>query len=340
MKLASLRDSTQRRDGRLVVVSRDLTRYLDAHSIAPTLQAALDDWARLEPSLQTLSARVNAGEGTSFDPEKCLSPLPRAFQWADGSAYVNHVELVRKARGAELPPSFWTDPLMYQGGSDGFLAPTEDIPLADAQWGLDFEAEVAVITDDVPQACDARATGEHIRLLMLVNDVSLRGLIAGELAKGFGFFQSKPASAFSPVAVTPDELGSAWDGGRVHLPLRVQLNGRDFGRANAGVDMTFDFPALIAHAAKTRSLAAGTIIGSGTVSNRDANGGPGRPIDEGGLGYSCIAEQRTVEQLRTGSISTPFLSSGDQVKIEMRDANDRSIFGSIDQRVVAVKDHA
>lgn len=340
MKLASLRDSTQRRDGRLVVVSRDLTRYLDAHSIAPTLQAALDDWARLEPSLQTLSARVNAGEGTSFDPAMCLSPLPRAFQWADGSAYVNHVELVRKARGAELPPSFWTDPLMYQGGSDGFLTPTEDIPLADAQWGLDFEAEVAVITDDVPQACDARAAGEHIRLLMLVNDVSLRGLIAGELAKGFGFFQSKPASAFSPVAVTPDELGSAWDGGRVHLPLRVQLNGRDFGRANAGVDMTFDFPALIAHAAKTRSLAAGTIIGSGTVSNRDANGGPGRPIDEGGLGYSCIAEQRTVEQLRTGSISTPFLSSGDQVKIEMRDANDRSIFGSIDQRVVAVKDHA
>ena len=226
---------------------------------------------------------------------------------------------------------------MYQGGSDGFLAPTEDIPLADPQWGLDFEAEIAVITDDVPQACDTRTAREHVRLLMLVNDVSLRGLIPGELAKGFGFFQSKPASAFSPIAVTPDELGTAWDGGRLHLPLLVHLNGRDFGRANAGVDMTFDFPALIAHAAKTRNLAAGTIIGSGTVSNRDADGGPGRPIAEDGLGYSCIAEQRTVEQLRTGATSTPFLSAGDQVKITMLDAEGRSIFGSIDQRVVAVE---
>ena len=337
MKLASVRDANHRRDGRLVVVSRDLARCIDAQSITPTLQAALDDWAQIEPSLQALSARVNAGEGMTFDPSECLSPLPRAYQWADGSAYVNHVELVRKARGAELPPSFWSDPLMYQGGSDGFLAPTEDIPLADPQWGLDFEAELAVITDDVTQACDARAARERIRLLMLVNDVSLRGLIPGELAKGFGFFQSKPASAFSPVAVTPDELGTAWDGGRAHLPLVVQLNGRDFGRANAGVDMTFDFPALIAHAATTRSLAAGTIIGSGTVSNRDADGGPGRPIVEGGLGYSCIAEHRTVEQLRTGTISTPFLSSGDEVKIEMRDADGRSIFGAIDQRVVAIE---
>jgi fumarylacetoacetate (FAA) hydrolase len=273
----------------------------------------------------------------AFDPSECLSPLPRAYQWADGSAYVNHVALVRKARGAELPPSFWSDPLMYQGGSDGFLAPTDDIPLVNPQWGLDFEAELAVITDDVPQACDASTAREHIRLLMLVNDVSLRGLIPGELAKGFGFFQSKPASAFSPVAVTPDELGTAWDGGRAHLPLLVRLNGRDFGRANAGVDMTFDFPALIAHAATTRSLTAGTIIGSGTVSNRDADGGPGRPVAEGGLGYSCIAEQRTVEQLRTGTTSTPFLSPGDQVKIEMRDANGRSIFGAIDQRVVAIE---
>jgi fumarylacetoacetate (FAA) hydrolase len=226
---------------------------------------------------------------------------------------------------------------MYQGGSDGFLAPTDDIPLVNPQWGLDFEAELAVITDDVPQACDASTAREHIRLLMLVNDVSLRGLIPGELAKGFGFFQSKPASAFSPVAVTPDELGTAWDGGRAHLPLLVRLNGRDFGRANAGVDMTFDFPALIAHAATTRSLTAGTIIGSGTVSNRDADGGPGRPVAEGGLGYSCIAEQRTVEQLLTGTTSTPFLSPGDQVKIEMRDADGRSIFGAIDQRVVAIE---
>lgn len=340
MKLASLRDSAQRRDGRLVVVSRDLERYLDARSIAPTLQSALDNWREVEPALRTLSARVDAGEGMAFDPADCLSPLPRAYQWADGSAYVNHVALVRQARGAELPPSFWSDPLMYQGGSDGFLAPTEDIPLADPQWGLDFEAEVAVVTDDVPQGCDATSAREHIRLLMLVNDVSLRGLIPNELAKGFGFFQSKPASAFSPVAVTPDELGSAWDGGRVHLPLLVQLNGKDFGRANAGIDMTFDFPTLIAHAAKTRSLAAGTIIGSGTVSNRDADGGPGRPIADGGLGYSCIAEQRTVEQLRTGTTSTPFLSAGDAVKIDMRDANNRSIFGSIDQRVVAIQDDA
>jgi len=340
MKLASLRDSSQRRDGRLVVVSRDLERYLDARSIAPTLQSALDNWLEVEPALRTLSARVNAGEGMAFDPAECLSPLPRAYQWADGSAYVNHVALVRQARGAELPPSFWSDPLMYQGGSDGFLAPTEDLPLVDPQWGLDFEAEVAVVTDDVPQGCDATSARERIRLLMLVNDVSLRGLIPNELAKGFGFFQSKPASAFSPVAVTPDELGSAWDGGRVQLPLLVQLNGKDFGRANAGIDMTFDFPTLIAHAAKTRSLAAGTIIGSGTVSNRDADGGPGRPVADGGLGYSCIAEQRTVEQLRTGTMSTPFLSAGDQVKIDMRDANDCSIFGSIEQCVVAIQNDA
>jgi fumarylacetoacetate (FAA) hydrolase len=338
MKLASLRDSTHRRDGRLVVVSRDLERYLDARSIAPTLQSALDNWLEVEAALRTLSARVNAGEGMAFDPAECLSPLPRAYQWADGSAYVNHVALVRKARGAELPPSFWSDPLMYQGGSDGFLAPTADIPLADPQWGLDFEAEIAVVTDDVAQGCDAARARAHIKLLMLVNDVSLRGLIPNELAKGFGFFQSKPASAFSPVAITPDELGSAWDGGRVHLPLLVQLNGKDFGRANAGIDMTFDFPTLIAHAAKTRSLAAGTIIGSGTVSNRDADGGPGRPIADGGLGYSCIAEQRTVEQLRTGTTSTPFLSAGDHVKIDMRDTEDRSIFGSINQCVVAVQD--
>lgn len=228
---------------------------------------------------------------------------------------------------------------MYQGGSDGFLAPTQDIPLGDPAWGLDFEAEVAIITDDVEQGCAEESAHQHIRLIMLVNDVSLRGLIPNELAKGFGFFQSKPASAFSPVAVTPDELGDAWSGGRVHLPLLVQLNARAFGCANAGVDMTFNFPALIAHAAKTRSLSAGTIIGSGTVSNRDDDGGPGRPIAAGGLGYSCIAEQRTVEQLLSGKASTPFLSPGDQVKIEMRDAAGRSIFGSIEQRIVAIENH-
>ena len=339
MKLASLRDAANRRDGRLVVVSRDLTHCLDARPIAATLQAALDDWRCAEPGLQHLSDRVNDGEGVEFDPSACLSPLPRAYQWADGSAYVNHVALVRKARGAELPPSFWSDPLMYQGGSDGFLAPMEDIPLGNPAWGLDFEAEVAIITDDVEQGCAEESAHQHIRLIMLANDVSLRGLIPNELAKGFGFFQSKPASAFSPVAVTPDELGDAWSGGRVHRPLLVQLNARAFGCANAGVDMTFNFPALIAHAAKTRSLSAGTIIGSGTVSNRDDDGGPGRPIAAGGLGYSCIAEQRTVEQLLSGKASTPFLSPGDQVKIEMRDSAGLSIFGSIEQRIVAIENH-
>jgi len=339
MKLATLRDDRNRRDGRLVVVSRDLSRYLGAEDVATTLQAALDDWARCEPHLRELSQRLETGVGAQFDTNACLSPLPRAYQWADGSAYVNHVALVRKARGAELPPSFWTDPLMYQGGSDGFLAPTEDIPLANADWGLDFEAEIAVITGDVPQAIDAKTAREAIRLIMLVNDVSLRNLIPGELAKGFGFFQSKPASAFSPVAVTPDELGDAWDGGRAHLPLLVELNGKPFGRANAGIDMTFDFPQLIAHAARTRALAAGTIIGSGTVSNRDTDGGPGKPIREGGLGYSCIAEQRTVELLRAGASSTPFLLPRDRVKIDMRDARGQSIFGSIDQCVVAVTHH-
>jgi len=333
MKLATLKTSAGARDGRLVVVSRDLTRQLAAHPIVNTLQAALDDWSRIEPQLQALQHRLEAGDGDPFDPQECLSPLPRAYQWADGSAYVNHVELVRRARGAELPPSFWTDPLMYQGGSDGFLAPLDDIPLADPEWGLDLEAEVAVVTDDVPQGVTATAAATHIRLLMLVNDVSLRNLIPNELAKGFGFFQSKPASAFSPVAVTPDELGAAWDGGRLHRALEVNLNGLPFGRANAGIDMTFDFPTLIAHAAKTRTLAAGSIIGSGTVSNRDADGGPGQPIATGGSGYSCIAEQRTVEALRFGAPRTPFLQVGDRVSIEMFDDAGRSIFGRIAQRV-------
>jgi fumarylacetoacetate (FAA) hydrolase len=331
MKLASLAGG---RDGRLVVVSRDLARMLPADGIAPTLQAALDEWEASSPGLAGLATRLELGEGDPFDPAACASPLPRAFQWADGSAYVNHVELVRRARGAELPPSFWTDPLMYQGGSDTFLAPQGDIPLRDPAWGLDLEAEVAVVTGDVPLGADTAVAARAIRLLMLVNDVSLRNLIPAELAKGFGFFQSKPSSAFSPVAVTPDELGDAWDGARLHGPLEVWLNEKPFGRADAGVDMTFGFPQLIAHAAHSRALGAGCIIGSGTVSNRDADGGPGRPISEGGRGYSCIAEQRTVETLRDGAPRTPFLQAGDRVRITMHDAGGRSIFGDIDQRVV------
>jgi fumarylacetoacetate (FAA) hydrolase len=336
MKLASLAGG---RDGRLVVVSRDLARMLLATGIAPTLQAALDDWERCAPQLAALATALEGGAGDAFDPRACASPLPRAYQWADGSAYVNHVALVRRARGAELPPSFWTDPLMYQGGSDGFLGPHEDIPLRDAAWGLDFEAEVAVVTGDVPMGADTAAAARAIRLVMLVNDVSLRGLIPDELAKGFGFFQSKPASAFSPVAVTPEELGDAWDGSRLHGALEVRLNEKPFGRADAGIDMTFGFPELIAHAAKTRSLAAGTIIGSGTVSNRDADGGPGRPVEEGGRGYSCIAEQRTVETLRDGKPRTPFMQAGDRVRISMRDVGGSEIFGAIDQRVVASGPH-
>jgi fumarylacetoacetate (FAA) hydrolase len=335
VKLASLAGG---RDGRLVVVSRDLARMLPAEGVVPTLQAALDDWDAAAPRLAALAAGLERGDGLPFDPAACASPLPRAFQWADGSAYVNHVELVRRARGAELPASFWTDPLMYQGGSDTFLGPCSAIPLRDPDWGLDFEAEVAVVTGDVPLGADAAVASRAVRLVMLVNDVSLRNLIPGELAKGFGFFQSKPSSAFSPVAVTPDELGDAWDGARLHRPLEVWLNGSPFGRAEAGVDMTFGFPQLIAHAARSRALGAGSIIGSGTVSNRDAAGGPGRPIDEGGLGYSCIAEQRTVETLREGSPRTPFMGIGDRVRISMHDAHGRPIFGDIDQVVIDARD--
>ncbi|HHZ09567.1 MAG TPA: fumarylacetoacetate hydrolase family protein, partial [Rhizobiales bacterium] len=267
MKLATLRNG--KRDGRLVVVSRDLTRSTDASFLVPTLQAALDDWARIAPHLEALAEGLEHGSvpAQRFHEHDALSPLPRAYQWADGSAYVNHVELVRKARGAELPPSFWTDPLMYQGGSDSFVAPRDPILMADDAWGIDMEGEVAVIVDDVPMGATPAEAKERIRLVMLVNDVSLRRLIPDELAKGFGFFQGKPSSAFSPVAVTPDELGDAWDGGKLHLPLCVDINGKPFGRADAGIDMTFDFPTLIAHAAKTRPLSAGSIIGSGTVSN-------------------------------------------------------------------------
>lgn len=332
MKLASLK---QGRDGRLVVVSADLTRATDAFFIARTLQAALDDWERIGPRLADLAEQLEHGSVPAFrfHEHDCASPLPRAYQWADGSAYVNHVELVRKARGAEMPASFWTDPLMYQGGSDSFLGPRDPIGVASEAFGVDLEGEIAVVTGDVPMGADTATCAASIRLVMLVNDVSLRGLIPDELAKGFGFFQSKPSSAFSPVAVTPDELGKAWDGGRLHLPLLTYINGKPFGKPNAGIDMTFDFPALIAHAAKTRALSAGTIIGSGTVSNKGADAGPGKTIGEGGVGYSCIAELRTVETLRHGQPSTPFLAFGDTVRIEMKDAKGHSIFGAIEQSV-------
>jgi fumarylacetoacetate (FAA) hydrolase len=333
MRLATLNDGS--RDGRLICVSRDLTRCTPAGAVAKTLQEALDNWAACEPGLRELADGVTLGrfKGEPFDETRCLSALPRAFQWADGSAYVNHVELVRKARGAEMPESFWADPLMYQGGSDGFLAPHAPIWLADEAWGIDFEAEVAVITDDVPMGVAAVAAGRHIKLVMLVNDVSLRNLVPGELAKGFGFFQSKPSSALSPVAVTPDSLGSAWDGGKLNGPLLSALNGVPFGRPDAGQDMTFDFPALIAHAAKTRPLGAGTIIGSGTVSNRGEDGSPGRPIAEGGAGYSCIAELRMIETIAHGEAITGFLSFGDRVRIEMTGADGHSVFGAIDQTI-------
>jgi fumarylacetoacetate (FAA) hydrolase len=333
VKLASLKHG---RDGQLIVVSRDLSRAADASHVVSTLQAALDDWALAAPRLQEIADALEAGRiaHLAFDPKKCAAPLPRAFQWADGSAYVNHVELVRKARGAEMPASFWTDPLMYQGGSDAFLGPTDPIEVADEAYGIDFEAEVAVIVDDVRMAAGRDDALRAIRLVMLVNDVSLRNLIPAELAKGFGFFHGKPSSAFSPVAVTPDELGHAFDGGKVALPLLSYVNGALFGKPNAGIDMTFDFPTLIAHAAKTRPLSAGTIVGSGTVSNKDKGGGPGLPIAKGGLGYSCIAEQRTVETIRSRKPATPFLKFGDRVRIEMLDAQGRSIFGAIDQHVV------
>ena len=329
MKLASLKGG---RDGRLAVVSHDLSRYLLADDIAGTLQEALDNWANIVPTLQTLSDRVNAGEGEPFDQAACASPLPRAYQWADGSAYVNHVELVRKARGAEMPESFWTDPLMYQGGSDSFLGPRDNIPMADEAWGIDFEAEIVVVTDDVPMGVSAEDALGHIQLIMLVNDVSLRNLIPGELAKGFGFFQSKPSSAFSPVAVTPDELGDAWRNGKLHLPLLSFFNGKAFGKPDAGVDMTFHFGQLVAHAAKTRPLCAGSLIGSGTISNK-LDGGPGKPIEDGGVGYSCIAEVRTIETINDGKPSTSFMKFGDRIRIEMNDANGDSIFGTIDQVV-------
>ena len=329
MKLASL-DSG--RDGRLVVVSKDLMRCISAADVAPTLQFALDNWSRAEAGLRELAAELDAGNGQAFDPVACASPLPRAYQWADGSAYVNHVELVRKARGATMPESFWSDPLMYQGGSDAFIGPRQPIVAASEDWGIDFEAEVAVITDDVPRGVSVSDAASHVRLITIVNDVSLRNLIPAELAKGFGFFQSKPSSAFAPVAATVDELGGHWRDAKVHLPLRSYLNEQLFGRPNAGVDMHFDFAQLIAHAARSRPLTAGTIIGSGTVSNK-LEGGPGKSIADGGDGYSCIAEIRMIETIETGAAKTAFLKFGDRVRIEMLDGNGESIFGAIDHEV-------
>ena len=333
MKLASLKSG---RDGRLVVASDDLAYCAEASHIVPTLQAALDDWERFEPLLRNLATDLEHGAipRERFHEREAASPLPRAYQWADGSAYVNHVALVRQARCAEMPDSFWHDPLMYQGGSDGFLGPRDDIPLADESWGCDLEAEVVVVTGDVPQGVSPDDALASVRLVGLTNDVSLRNLIPGELAKGFGFFQSKPASSFSPVFATPDALGDRWRDGKLHGCLEVALNGDPFGRADAGEDMTFDFGTLIAHAAKTRKLGAGTIIGSGTVSNRDEGGGPGRPVADGGLGYSCIAEVRMVETILSGEAKTPFLRHGDRVAITMRDDKHHPIFGTIEQTVV------
>lgn len=336
MKLASLANGT--RDGRLVVVSKDITRYCAADNIAPTLQQALDRWEQVAPRLAALYTDVehDVVPCERFHEREALSPLPRAYQWADGSAYINHVELVRRARNAEMPDSFYHDPLMYQGMSDGFLAPRGPIPLADPAWGCDMEGEIACITDDVPLGTSTEDAADHIKLVMLCNDVSLRGLIPEELGKGFGFFQSKPASAFSPVAVTPDELGDAWQGNLIHLPLMVDYNGEPFGRAEAGQDATFSLARLVSHAARTRDLGAGTIIGSGTVSNKGADGGPGKPVSEGGRGYSCIAEIRMIESIRNGSPTTRFMQAGDTVKMEMRDADGHSIFGAIEQVVEAV----
>lgn len=324
MKLATLRNGS--RDGQLVIVSRDLSQAVAVPQVAPTLQAALDDWSRVAPKLADVAASLEKGVASgsfAFDPERAMAPLPRAYHWVDGSAYVNHVELVRKARGAQMPESFWTDPLVYQGGADDFLGPRQDVPVPSEEFGIDLEGEVAVITDDVPMGAKHDQAAKHIRLLTLVNDWSLRNLIPNELAKGFGFYQSKPATAFSPVAVTPDELGSAWADSKIHLPLVVQVNGQPFGKPNAGIDMTFDFARLLQHITLTRNARAGTILGSGTISNYDRS-----------LGSACIAERRTLEQLEQGKPVTSFLKFGDRVRIEMFDAQGRSIFGAIDQKVV------
>ncbi len=327
MKFATRKNGS--RDGELLVVSRDLKSAVIASSVAPTLQALLDNWDELSLKAEVIYAAVNNGSAENtfeFDQSQMESPLPRAYQWADGSAYVRHVELVRKARNATMPETFWTDPLMYQGGSDAFIGPRDDIEVASEEFGIDMEAEIVVITDDVPMAATPEIAAKKIRLLMTVNDVSLRGLIPGELAKGFGFFQSKPSSAFSPVAITPDELGDAWDGKKLHLPLITYLNGKILGNPNCGEDMTFDFPTIVAHAAKTRPLAAGAIIGSGTISNAAE-----------GTGSSCLAEVRMLETIEHGSPKTPFMRFGDSVRIEMFDKDNNNIFGTIEQTVVQYK---
>jgi fumarylacetoacetate (FAA) hydrolase len=327
MKLATLKDGS--RDGLLAVVSRDMTTAHFATGTATTLQQVLDDWNFVSPQLEDLYATLNGGKARhafAFDPRHCMAPLPRAYQWADGSAYLNHVELVRKARGAEVPASFYEDPLMYQGGSDDFLGACDEAVFASTDWGIDFESEVAVITGDVDMGTPADTALEAVRLVMLVNDWSLRNLIPSELAKGFGFVQGKPATAFSPVAVTPDELGSAWQGGRVHLPLRSEWNGRQVGLTDAGPEMTFHFGQLIAHVARTRRLRAGSIVGSGTVSNKDWS-----------KGWSCVAEQRAIETIEHGAPQTPFMQFGDTIRIEMTGADGQSIFGAIDQRVAPLQ---
>ncbi len=324
MKLGTLKEGG--RDGTLIVVSRDLARAVRVPQVAPTLQRALDTWAESEPKLRAVAAALEAGTATgafTFDPALAAAPLPRAYQWADGSAYVVHVELVRKARGVELPPSFWTDPLMYQGGSDGFIGSRDDIEAGDEAWGIDFESELGVFVDDVPMGVSPEAARGHIKLVTLLNDVSLRNLIPGELNKGFGFFHGKPATAFAPVAATPDELGTAWNGASLNLPVLSSLNGVSFGQPNAATDLTFDFGQLIAHAAKTRHLEAGSVIGSGTVANRDAS-----------VGCSCIAEKRVRETIDTGAPTTPFMRFGDRVRLEVLDAAGETIFGAIDQKVV------
>lgn len=323
MKLASLKQGG--RDGTLVVVSRDLSRAVQATAIAPTLQAALDDWSNAAPRLNALSEQLNAGnaEGAfALDVAQLAAPLPRAYEFVDGSAYLPHVERVRRARGAEVPKSFYTDPLMYQATSAGFLGPRDEVIVPSEDYGIDLEAEVIVVTDDVPMAATPAQASAHIQLVGLINDVSLRGLIPGELAKGFGFLQSKPRSALSPVLVTPDELGDAWQGDKLHLPMRTWLNGAWFGEAQCGVDMQFSFAELVAHAAKTRPLTAGTIVGSGTIANEDTS-----------LGASCLAEQRTVETLRDGAPTTPFMKYGDSLRIEVLDETGTSIFGAIEQRI-------
>jgi len=334
MKLASIKEG---RDGRLVVVSRDLTKATFVDNIAQTMQSALDNWAAAEPKLQAVSDKLNGGDKSlvtfEFNETACASPLPRAFQWLDGSAYLNHVELVRKARGAEVPESFYSDPLMYQGAGDTFIGPRDDIIAESEDYGIDMEAELTIITDDVPMAVTAKDAAKHIKLIMLVNDVSLRGLIPNELRKGFGFLHGKASSAFSPVAVTPDELGDKWAGGTIDLPLNVEYNGQPFGKANVKTDMTFNMAELVAHAAKTRHLSAGTIVGSGTVSNK-FEGGEGKKIEHGGVGYSCIAEIRMIEKIQTGEFKTPFMRFGDEVAIEMLDVSGNSIFGRIHNKVV------